>query len=410
MDAGRHFYDLWLSALPGLGAGGCRRLIRAASSGTAAEIFGMSRAERLRLAVRAAGSEEAGEKLCGIIDKGRKTACERAAASIRAMHEKGIGYVRIGEKGYPERLLQIFDPPYGLYFLGRLPSDTEPAVSVIGARNGTPYGLYQAARFAGAFARAGVTVVSGMARGIDSAAQSEAVRSGGRSIAVLGSGVDVCYPAGSRDLYKALLAHGTVFSEYPPGTPPDRRYFPARNRLISGLGDILLVVEAGKKSGTMITVSDALEQGKDIFAVPGRCGDVLSEGCNRLILDGAGIAISPEHILTVMAVKGGRDGSCDPEGSDGRAEEERREQERILWERTVAASVPEEEGREICLQLFGILSVQEAKTADRIMAELKRDCGITAGAGEMAFRLMRLQAMGLVRESAPGCYLRSALR
>lgn len=406
MDAGRHYYDLWLSALPGIGPAACIRLIRAVRSGTAAEIYGMNDAERMRLAVRAAGGEEAGKRLCHAIAEGRAAAAERAAANAAAMDRKGIGYVRIGEEGYPERLLKISDPPYGLYFLGRLPSDADPAVSVIGARNGTPYGLFQAARFAAAFARAGVTVISGMARGIDSAAQQEAVRNGGRSVAVLGSGADVCYPAGSGELYKELLAHGTVFSEYPPGTPPNRKNFPARNRLISGLSDILLVVEAGRKSGTMITVTDALEQGKDIFAVPGRCGDELSEGCNRLILDGAGIAISPEFILAALTHGWDRRrGAGDPADSPSSAAE----RERSLWESTVAAAVPEEEGREICLRLFAILSPQEEKTADRILAELERDGGITAGAGEIGFRLMRLAAMGLVRESAPGYYLRERL-
>ena len=143
----------------------------------------------------------------------------------------------------------------------------------------------------------GITIISGMARGIDGIAQTAALDAGGRSYAVLGCGVDICYPEENRSLYDRLLQQGGILSEYPPGTPPEARLFPLRNRIISGLADAVLVIEARKKSGTLITVDMALEQGRDVFALPGRVSDSLSDGCNRLIRQGAAPATCPEDLL-----------------------------------------------------------------------------------------------------------------
>lgn len=201
------------------------------------------------------------------------------------------------EKEYPERLRNIPDAPAGLYVRGRLPVKKDVTVAVVGARDCSDYGRYVAENLGAYLGRNGVTVVSGMARGIDGISQWAALESGGTSIGVLGCGVDICYPAGNRELFHRLLEQGTIFSEYPPGTPPRAINFPARNRIVSGLADAVVVVEARSRSGTLITVDMALEQGKEVFVVPGRVTDRLSDGCNKLIKQGAEILLSPEELL-----------------------------------------------------------------------------------------------------------------
>lgn len=208
-----------------------------------------------------------------------------------------IRFITPFEKEYPERLRNIPDPPAGLYARGSLSVKKEVTVAVIGARDCSDYGKYVAGHLGAFLGRNGVTVVSGMARGIDGISQWAALEAGGTSIGVLGCGVDICYPAGNRDLFNRLLEQGTIFSEYPPGTPPRAMNFPARNRIVSGLADAVVVVEARNRSGTLITVDMALEQGKEVFVVPGRITDRLSDGCNNLIKQGAGVLLSPEELL-----------------------------------------------------------------------------------------------------------------
>lgn len=210
--------------------------------------------------------------------------------------EAGIRMVERGERDYPARLLEIPDPPERLYVLGRLPEEKVPSVAIIGARECSEYGSYVAARLGECMGRNGIQVISGMARGIDGIGQTAALDAGGSSFAVLGSGVDVCYPARNRRLYERLRERGGVLSEYPPGTPALSRNFPPRNRIVSGLADAVVVVEAREKSGTLITVDMALEQGKEVYAVPGRVTDALSSGCNRLVKLGAAVLLDPEEL------------------------------------------------------------------------------------------------------------------
>lgn len=210
--------------------------------------------------------------------------------------EAGIRMVERGERDYPARLLEIPDPPERLYVLGKLPEEKVPSVAIIGARECSEYGNYVAARLGKCMGRNGIQVVSGMARGIDGIGQTAALDAGGSSFAVLGSGVDVCYPARNRRLYERLRERGGVLSEYPPGTPALSRNFPPRNRIVSGLADAVVVVEAREKSGTLITVDMALEQGKEVYAVPGRVTDALSSGCNRLVKLGAAVLLDPEEL------------------------------------------------------------------------------------------------------------------
>lgn len=227
----------------------------------------------------------------------RHTARWKPEAEYRKMKDQGIEIVTIGDERYPERLRRIPDAPYGLFVRGKIPQADAPAVAVIGARECSEYGRYVAGVLGEALGRRGVAVISGMARGIDGISQEAALEAGGYSAGVLGSGVDVCYPAQNRAIYEKLIKAGTLLSAYPLGTPARPQNFPPRNRIVSGLADAVVVVEARAKSGTLITVDMALEQGREVYIVPGRVTDRLSDGCNRLVKQGAGIVLSPESFL-----------------------------------------------------------------------------------------------------------------
>lgn len=205
------------------------------------------------------------------------------------LQQKGIRYYSIFDWQYPQRLRILPDAPLALFVRGKLPSENRMTAAMVGARYHSYYGEKHAKIFAGLLAQKEIGVISGMARGIDSISQRCVIENGGETYAVLGCGVDICYPAECRKLYEMLPQHGGIISEYIPGTTPRAGLFPMRNRIISALGDILLVMEAKEKSGTLITVDMALEQGKEIWVLPGRMDDTLSAGCNRLIGQGAGI-------------------------------------------------------------------------------------------------------------------------
>ena len=211
--------------------------------------------------------------------------------------KKGIRFLTAEDEDYPQRLRKIPSAPYALYVLGKLPPENLPAVAMIGARECSEYGIYVAKNFAKELGAHGIPVISGMARGIDSISQEAALQAGGRTYAVLGCGVDICYPKSSRRLYEQILEQGGILSTFPPGTEPIKRLFPERNRIVSGLADVILVVEARQKSGTFITVDMALEQGREVYAIPGRLTDRLSDGCNLLLQQGALIAVSPKDLL-----------------------------------------------------------------------------------------------------------------
>lgn len=224
-------------------------------------------------------------------EREKKTPSER----MEELQKKEITYCSIFDWQYPLRLRMIADPPLALFVRGSLPPEERMTASVIGARYHSLYGSRNAKEYAALLAEQGVGLVSGMAKGIDGIAQTAALENGGTSYAVLGCGVDVCYPAENRKLYDRLPGQGGIISEYLPGTEPKAGLFPMRNRIISALGDILLVMEAKEKSGSLITVDMALEQGKEVWALPGRTDDALSYGCNRLIAQGAGILTGTEE-------------------------------------------------------------------------------------------------------------------
>jgi len=200
-------------------------------------------------------------------------------------------------------LRQISDMPIGFYSLGDCDFNA-PCVSIVGSRNCTAYGQIVARKFAMAFTRAGITVVSGMARGIDSAAHFGAIEAGGKTIAVLGCGADIIYPSENIDLYKKIIEHGAIVSEFPLGTRADRQTFPIRNRIVAGMSLATIVVESDVRGGSLITARLAGEQGRDVFAVPGRIDSDSSKGCNALIRDGATLASCPEDIIDSLSFSG----------------------------------------------------------------------------------------------------------
>lgn len=211
---------------------------------------------------------------------------------------KGIQFVPFFTEEYPPRLLELHDFPYALYVKGNLPDPAARKAAIVGARRCTPYGEKYAVEFGRELAECGVEIISGLARGIDGMGQRGALLGGGRTFAVLGSGVDVCYPREHIGLYMDILNQGGgILSEFPPGTPPLPCNFPTRNRIISGLSDAVLIIEAREKSGSLITADLALEQGRDVYALPGPVNSELSIGCNRLIQQGAGVLLSPETLL-----------------------------------------------------------------------------------------------------------------
>ena len=206
--------------------------------------------------------------------------------------------IRKDDPDYPQRLLHLPDAPVSLYVKGRLPDPAVKTVAIVGARACSPYGRQCAANFAKVLAEHGVQIVSGLAFGIDTAAHRGALDGGGATFAVLGCGIHMCYPKSNEPLYRRMLSSGGgVLTEYEPDAPALPYHFPIRNRIISALSDAVLIPEARQRSGSLITASYALEQGVQIYAVPGRISDGLSSGTNALIAQGAVPALSPETIL-----------------------------------------------------------------------------------------------------------------
>ncbi len=284
-------YLHWLYQAAGIGSRGFLRSL--ASLGTAEELYGQILSGRL--------SERIAPRYAAKVAKMSEFSREYDVTGVyETLRERGICLITEQEAAFPKRLKEIPDPPWAIYYVGELPQADKKAVALIGARDCSEYGRYMAGQFGAAFAKAGVQVISGMARGIDGIGQSTALKEGGYSLGVLGCGVDICYPRENQALYDALLAGGGVCSEYPPGVVPKSVLFPPRNRIISGLCDAVLVVEARERSGTLITVDMALEQGREVYALPGRATDPLSGGCNRLIRQGAGLVCTPEELLAEL--------------------------------------------------------------------------------------------------------------
>lgn len=245
------------------------------------------------------------QELCEVRGVGKKLAeaIQAAPREVNAeeeldfCHAQGIRVLLDSDADYPARLQEIHDTPGVLFMQGQLLPVDELAIAVVGTRHATAYGQKQADRLAGGLARAGYTIVSGLARGIDAAAHRAALAAGGRTIAVLGSGIHNLYPPEHRELAREVTAAGALLSEAPPRTPPLSGAFPQRNRLISGLCLGTLVIEAADRSGALITARHATEQGREVFAVPGSIDSRMSRGCHKLIRDGAKLVENVDDIL-----------------------------------------------------------------------------------------------------------------
>lgn len=285
-------YLYWLVRVTGIGAVKAARLLEHAGSFEA--IFNMKEQETEQLYFLTKPDRAA--LLAEKADMGMRR------EEYHRLREQGIQFITAYDGNYPKRLLQLPDKPVALFVKGRLPDEDVPTAAIIGARSCSYYGRSQAARFGRELAEQGIQVVSGLAYGIDGAGHQGTLDAGGAAFAVLGSGIDNCYPRQNWALYNAIPGQGGIISEYGPGTAAQSMHFPVRNRIISGLSDVLLVIEARKRSGSLITVGLALEQGKEVFALPGRISDPLSTGCNELIKDGAGLLLSPSDVTEYLGI------------------------------------------------------------------------------------------------------------
>jgi DNA processing protein len=223
-------------------------------------------------------------------------------ATLRWLETPGHGVLALGEPGYPALLANIPDPPLLLYMKGRAQLLERPMLAMVGSRNASVQGKANALAFARALSQAGLTIVSGLALGIDAAAHEGALEGAGGTVAVIGTGPDLVYPARNRTLFERIGADGCILSEYPVGTPPLPSNFPKRNRIISGLAAGVLVVEAAAQSGSLITARQAAEQGRDVFAIPGSIHASLAKGCHILIREGAKLVDTVDDVLEALAM------------------------------------------------------------------------------------------------------------
>ncbi len=314
----------------------------------------------------------------------------------RQLEEKQIRLVLREEPEFPEKLRKIPDPPYGIFYRGILPESTQPSVAVIGARECSEYGRFVAEELGRYLGSRKIQVISGMARGIDGVSQQAALSAGGVSFGVLGCGVDICYPSQNRGLYEQLQVSGGLISTYAPGIQPMPAFFPPRNRIVSGLSDAVIVIEARRKSGTLITVDMALEQGKDVYVVPGRITDRLSDGCNRLLMQGAGVFLSPESFLEEFLENWEKKQNII--GDDNRNSEEKKKakRKRAAKENTI-------KNLEASLQwVYGLLDAVPKATE-----EILRDAwekGEYPDITTLNRKLMELELMGYAKQNRPGYF------
>ncbi|MBQ7795244.1 MAG: DNA-processing protein DprA [Lachnospiraceae bacterium] len=233
--------------------------------------------------------------------------CKKLEVQYLREYEKlkndNMNYITCFEEEYPGRLAYFKDRPAGLFVKGELPGDDTPTAAIVGARNCTEYGRQMAEYMGRELSNAGVSIISGLALGVDGAAHKGCLEGGSKTFAVLGCGVNVCYPRENYRLFSKIQEQGGVISEFLPGTAPVSMNFPMRNRIISGLSDVVIIIEAREKSGSLITGDLALEQGKEVYAVPGRVNDPLSAGCNKLLQIGAAICLGPEDVLDFFDLK-----------------------------------------------------------------------------------------------------------
>jgi DNA processing protein len=297
-------------------------------------------------------------------------AIAEASRVLATASRLGLAILPFPASGYPEQLRQIPDPPIVLWTRGCMQILDAPAVAIVGSRSATPTGISIAARLGRELADAGLVVVSGLARGVDAAAHRGALDGSGRTVAVLGSGADVIYPPEHATLARQVLERGAIVSELAPGTPPRRNHFPLRNRIISGLARAVVVVEASEKSGSLITAKAALEQGRDVLAVPGNVISGRHRGCHALIKDGARLVETVDDVL-----------------------------EELCWPRQAVRSPPRAAALQLS-ELEGTMAVGEPYSLDELAEATGRavqDLLVELGALEIAGRIERRAGSVFVR-------------
>ena len=384
-------YAYFLYNIPGLGNKGIYSILD--SGITCGDIFNMDE-KSLSLLVKEKTSKTKIAK--EIIERRKLWDFEKEAEKLKT---QGISFISACSDEFPERLRHIPDPPFAIYVKGNLPNPEIPSVSIVGARMCSDYGRFMSREFGKGLALAGVQVISGMARGVDGISQKAAIEAGGSSFGILGCGVDICYPEENRDVYSRICANGGLISEYHPGTEPKPNLFPMRNRIISALADIVLVVEARQKSGTQITVDQALEQGKEVLAVPGRVTDRLSDGCNFLISQGAGVALSVGDVLDRLWR--GTDGKRTKDNNTDEPEEKTLEKYRNNNEEGFGV----EEQRSIEDEIVDVVDIIPV-SASSIMERLYEK-EITISVPELMGKLMDLTYKGLIIQD--GVYYRKRM-
>jgi DNA processing protein len=361
MDDVRDWVEL--SLVPGIGSKTFHRLLDYFR--TPGEALRASRSELKQVPGLSATSLDA-------LRHGCKPERDKAFALIE---QHGVNIITCNDSSYPERLKHIHDPPPLLYVKKTLCASDRNSISIVGSRRATRYGKTVAERLAGDLARMGITVVSGLAYGVDAAAHKGALAAGGRTIAVLGCGVDVVYPRANARLYEQIVTSGALISEFPMGSQPDAAFFPVRNRIVSGLSLGTLVVEAPRRSGALITANHALEQGREVFAVPGDIYSPYCEGCHKLIKDGAKLV---ENVYDII---GELEGVLEEIAPDAPAE-------KTPPDGPAVSMSPEEK------KVFNFLSMVPEHIDD-----IAEECALNAAG--VASALMTLEIKGLV-EQVPG--------
>lgn len=351
----------WLSNIPGVGA----VKVRAMSEyfGTVAGIYNIEGRELANLGILR-------DREIGAWEECRKNK-EKILEDYHSMKEKGIRFITVEDEEYPRRLKPLYDRPFALFVKGRILQDSRPSAAIVGARKCSYYGRETAQRIARELSRAGVQIVSGLAYGIDGCGHKGALDAGGDTYGVLGCGVDICYPLQNWEMYLKMQVKGGVISEFAPGTKPLAAHFPMRNRIISGLADAVIVVEAKERSGSLITVDQALEQGKQVFALPGRISDTLSQGCNRLIKEGAEVLTDVKDVLEFFHLEG-----CEP-GKNGDSGK-------------IGLAINEE-------KVYSGLDLQP-----KHLEEISQECGLSIH--ETAAVLLKLELDGLIAQPVKNYY------
>lgn len=355
-------YAIWLDGISGLGRASKIALVKA--FGSAKNVYMLNDDELIKTDC----IKPAKKKL--IREAKTDSSLEDKYALFLKSKVKAVSYEG---KDYPEQLRNIYDPPYVLYYFGRLPDENRFSVGIVGARMCDEYGRTYAIKIARELTKCGCQIISGMAYGIDAASHWGCIKGGGDTYGILGCGPDVIYPEKNTMLYEEIIKKGGVISELFPGTLPKPGFFPLRNRIISALSDVLIVIEAKEKSGSLITADLALEQGKDVYVIPGRITDALSFGTNSLIKQGAGIITSVEDLIKELGFE--------------------------TKYNSINSQAPKKELEKEELMLYSVLDLHE-KYIEDIIAEtnLERESAYNA--------LINLVKKGYARESFRNYYLK----